>query len=207
MDPVLSKLISGWVIFFFAVYLPGPNTFYVASVGTKGKKNQIIGAALGTAFGSFSWCLLSTTGTSILISNLFYEGFLFLKFLASIYMLYLAFNSARQYFSTSVSFIKSVNDQSLLSCIKSSYFVAMTNPKAFAFWSALATLVFETSLEISIAFIFSVGSLIISFANYSVIGFLFGLKKFSDFFNKPKSIINLVFATLFLFVAVEVWVY
>ena len=84
-------LISGWIVFYFAVFLPGPNTFFVASVGISGQKKQIWGAAVGTAIGSFTWCLLATTGISFLISNLMGWGFILLKILASLYMFYLAY--------------------------------------------------------------------------------------------------------------------
>ena len=98
MYEVFLALLSGWIVFYFAVFLPGPNTFFVASVGMGGNKHQIWGAAIGTAIGSFTWCLLSTTGISFLISNLMGWGFLLLKILASLYMLYLAYQIGKQYF-------------------------------------------------------------------------------------------------------------
>ena len=54
MNEVVMALLSGWIIFYFAVFLPGPNTFFVASVGISGQKKQIWGAAVGTAIGSFT---------------------------------------------------------------------------------------------------------------------------------------------------------
>ena len=56
MNEVVMALLSGWIIFYFAVFLPGPNTFFIASVGISGQKRQIWGAAVGTAIGSFTWC-------------------------------------------------------------------------------------------------------------------------------------------------------
>ena len=41
MNEVVMALLSGWIIFYFAVFLPGPNTFFVASVGISGQKKQI----------------------------------------------------------------------------------------------------------------------------------------------------------------------
>ena len=84
MNEITMALISGWIVFYFAVFLPGPNTFFVASVGISGQKKQIWGAAVGTAIGSFTWCLLATTGISFLISNLMGWGFILLKILASL---------------------------------------------------------------------------------------------------------------------------
>ena len=106
MNEITMALISGWIVFYFAVFLPGPNTFFVASVGISGQKKQIWGAAVGTAIGSFTWCLLATTGISFLISNLMGWGFILLKILASLYMIYLAYQIGSQYFSSENQLIK-----------------------------------------------------------------------------------------------------
>ena len=205
MYEVFLALLSGWIVFYFAVFLPGPNTFFVASVGMSGNKHQIWGAAIGTAIGSFTWCLLATTGISFLISNIMGWGFYLLKVLASTYMVYLAYQIGKQYFSDQNQLIQSTNEKNFISSMKKAVIVAYTNPKAFAFWSALATIKFSDNLNFQIAFIFALGSFFISAMNYSIIGHFFGMKKFSNYFTRPKNIINLIFAGLFLFVAVEIW--
>ncbi len=163
------------------------------------------GAAIGTAIGSFTWCLLATTGISFLISNLIGWGFTFLKILASLYMLYLAYQIGKQYFTSENQLIRSSNEKNFFYSLRKAIFVAYTNPKAFAFWSALATIKFSENLTLSIAFIFASGSFFISAMNYSIIGHFFGIKKFSNYFNRPKNLVNLIFAGLFIFVAVEIW--
>ena len=205
MYEVFLALLSGWLIFYFAVFLPGPNTFFVASVGLSGNKHQIWGAAIGTAIGSFTWCLLATTGISFLISNLIGWGFTFLKILASLYMLYLAYQIGKQYFSNENQLIKSSNEKNFFYSMRKAVIVAYTNPKAFAFWSALATIKFSDNLSFKIALIFAIGTFFISAMNYSIIGYFFGIKKFSNYFNRPKNIVNLIFSGLFIFVAVEIW--
>ena len=205
MYEVFLALLSGWVVFYFAVFLPGPNTFFVASVGMSGNRHQIWGAAIGTAIGSFTWCLLATTGISFLVSNVMGWGFYLLKVLASAYMIYLAYQIGKQYFTEQNQLIQSTNEKNFMSSMKKAIIVAYTNPKAFAFWSALATIKFSDNLNFQIAFIFALGSFFISAMNYSIIGHFFGLKKFSSFFTRPKNFINLIFAGLFLFVAIEIW--
>ena len=197
MYEVFLALLSGWIVFYFAVFLPGPNTFFVASVGMSGNKHQIWGAAIGTAIGSFTWCLLATTGISFLISNIMGWGFYLLKVLASTYMVYLAYQIGKQYFSDQNQLIQSTNEKNFISSMKKAVIVAYTNPKAFAFWSALATIKFSDNLNFQIAFIFALGSFFISAINYSIIGHFFGMKKFSNYFTRPKNFINLIFADLF----------
>ena len=124
MNEVVMALLSGWIIFYFAVFLPGPNTFFVASVGISGQKKQIWGAAVGTAIGSFTWCLLATTGISFLISNLMGWGFIVLKILASLYMIYLAYQIGSQYFSSENQLIKLSNERNFLNSMKKAIIVA-----------------------------------------------------------------------------------
>jgi threonine/homoserine/homoserine lactone efflux protein len=132
-------------------------------------------------------------------------GFLLLKILASFYMLYLAYQIGKQYFSNENQIIKSTNEKNFFYSMRKAIIVAYTNPKAFAFWSALATIKFSDNLTFNIALIFATGSFFISAMNYSIIGHFFGIKKFSNYFNRPKNIVNLIFAGLFIFVAVEIW--
>ena len=154
MYEVFLALLSGWVVFYFAVFLPGPNTFFVASVGMSGNRHQIWGAAIGTAIGSFTWCLLATTGISFLVSNIMGWGFYLLKILASAYMIYLAYQIGKQYFTDQNQLIQSTNEKNFMSSMKKAVIVAYTNPKAFAFWSALATIKFSDNLNFQIAFNF-----------------------------------------------------
>ena len=204
MYEVFLALLSGWIVFYFAVFLPGPNTFFVASVGMSGNKHQIWGAAIGTAIGSFTWCLLATTGISFLISNIMGWGFYLLKILASLYMVYLAYQIGKQYFTDQNQLIQSTNEKNFISSMKKAIIVAYTNPKAFAFWSALATIKFSDNLNFQIAFIFALGSFFITAMNYSIIGHFFLMKKFSNYLNRTKNLINLSFPGLFLVVAVEI---
>jgi threonine/homoserine/homoserine lactone efflux protein len=120
-------------------------------------------------------------------------------------MLYLAYQIGKQYFSNENQIIKSTNEKNFFYSMRKAIIVAYTNPKAFAFWSALATIKFSDNLTFNIALIFATGSFFISAMNYSIIGHFFGIKKFSNYFNRPKNIVNLIFAGLFIFVAVEIW--
>ena len=133
-------------------------------------------------------------------------SFYALKVLASAYMLYLAYQIGKQYFTNTNQLIKSTNEKNFFYSMRKAIIVAYTNPKAFAFWSALATIKFSDKLNFDIAFIFAVGTFFISAMNYSIIGHFFGMKKFANYFNRPKNIVNLIFAGLFIFVSIEIWI-
>jgi threonine/homoserine/homoserine lactone efflux protein len=82
----------------------------------------------------------------------------------------------------------------------------MTNPKAFAFWSALGALKFSDPLSLNQAAVFSLGTYILSALSYTFMGYIFTIGNVSNYLNKPRSLINLVFALLFLFVGIEIWI-
>jgi|TARA_B110000091_G_scaffold178636_1_gene194497 threonine efflux protein len=200
------NFLSAWGIFCLAVWLPGPNTFLAASIGIKGNLKLVCIASLGIAIGSAFWCFVATTGISLLIAQNLGVGFIFLKISASIYMFYLAYQSMRQYLFSNQDFIKSTRYLNNFEYFFKGLITTMTNPKAFAFWSALGLLKFQNPLALNEAVIFSIGTYFLSALSYSFMGYIFTIGNFSNYLNKPKSIINLIFTGLFLFVGVEIWI-
>jgi threonine efflux protein len=200
------NFLSAWGIFCLAVWLPGPNTFLAASIGIKGNLKIVCIASLGIAIGSAFWCFVATTGISLLIAQNLGVGFIFLKISASIYMFYLAYQSMRQYLFTNQDFIKSTSYLNNFEYFFKGLITTMTNPKAFAFWSALGLLKFQNPLALNEAVIFSIGTYFLSALSYSFMGYIFTIGNISNYLNKPKSIINLIFTGLFLFVGVEIWI-
>lgn len=200
------SLVSAWGIFCLAVWLPGPNTFLTASIGIKGSIFKVFITSLGIAVGSSFWCFMATTGISMLFSQNLGFGFLILKLVASGYMIYLSYQSLKQYLYSKEDFIKNTNFSSNKEYFLRGLVVTMTNPKAFAFWSALATLKFQYALSFNQASIFSIGTYILSAISYTFMGYIFTIGNISAYLNKPKSLVNLVFSLLFLFVGIEIWI-
>ena len=200
------NFLSAWGIFCLAVWLPGPNTFLAASIGIKGNLKLVCITSLGIAIGSAFWCFVATTGISLLIAQNLGVGFIFLKISASIYMFYLAYQSMRQYLFSNQDFIKSTRYLNNFEYFFKGLITTMTNPKAFAFWSALGLLKFQNPLALNEAVIFSIGTYFLSALSYSFMGYIFTIGNFSNYLNKPKSIINLIFTGLFLFVGIEIWI-
>ena len=200
------NFLSAWGIFCLAVWLPGPNTFLAASIGIKGNLKLVCITSLGIAIGSAFWCFVATTGISLLIAQNLGVGFIFLKISASIYMFYLAYQSMRQYLFTNQDFIKSTSYLNNFEYFFKGLITTMTNPKAFAFWSALGLLKFQNPLALNEAVVFSIGTYFLSALSYSFMGYIFTIGNISNYLNKPKSIINLIFTGLFLFVGIEIWI-
>ena len=200
------NFLSAWGIFCLAVWLPGPNTFLAASIGIKGNLKIVCIASLGIAIGSAFWCFVATTGISLLIAQNLGVGFIFLKISASIYMFYLAYQSMRQYLFSNQDFIKNTSYLNNFEYFFKGLIITMTNPKAFAFWSALGLLKFQNPLALNEAVIFSIGTYFLSALSYSFMGYIFTIGNISNYLNKPKSIINLIFTGLFLFVGIEIWI-
>ena len=200
------NFLSAWGIFCLAVWLPGPNTFLAASIGIKGNLKIVCITSLGIAIGSAFWCFVATTGISLLIAQNLGVGFIFLKISASIYMFYLAYQSMRQYLFSNQDFIKSTRYLNNFEYFFKGLITTMTNPKAFAFWSALGLLKFQNPLALNEAVIFSIGTYFLSALSYSFMGYIFTIGNISNYLNKPKSIINLIFTGLFLFVGIEIWI-
>ena len=200
------SLITAWGIFCLAVWLPGPNTFLAASIGIRGSIQKVFITSLGIAVGSAFWCFLATTGISILFSQNLGLGFIVLKILASAYMLYLSYQSLKQFLHSKKDFIKNTKFSNNKEYFFRGLFITMTNPKAFAFWSALGALKFQDPLSLNQAAIFSLGTYILSALSYTFMGYIFTIGNISNYLNKPRSLVNLIFSILFLFVGIEIWI-
>ena len=200
------SLITAWGIFCLAVWLPGPNTFLAASIGIRGSIQKVFITSLGIAVGSAFWCFLATTGISILFSQNLGLGFIILKILASAYMLYLSYQSLKQFLHSKKDFIKNTIFSNNKEYFFKGLFITMTNPKAFAFWSALSALKFQDPLSLNQAAIFSLGTYILSALSYTFMGYIFTIGNISNYLNKPRSLVNLIFSILFLFVGIEIWI-
>ncbi|MDC0861468.1 LysE family translocator [Alphaproteobacteria bacterium] len=200
------SLITAWGIFCLAVWLPGPNTFLAASIGIRGSIQKVFITSLGIAVGSAFWCFLATTGISILFSQNLGLGFIGLKILASTYMLYLSYQSFKQFFHSKEDFIKNTTFSNNKEYFFKGLFITMTNPKAFAFWSALGALKFQDPLSFNEAAIFSLGTYILSTLSYTFMGYIFTIGNISNYLNRPRSLVNLIFSILFLFVGIEIWI-
>tara|TARA_B110000444_G_scaffold64515_1_gene60441 strand:+ start:3269 stop:3898 length:630 start_codon:yes stop_codon:yes gene_type:complete len=200
------SLITAWGIFCLAVWLPGPNTFLAASIGIRGSIQKVFVTSLGIAVGSAFWCFLATTGISILFSQNLGLGFTVLKILASAYMLYLSYQSLKQFLHSKKDFIKNTKFSNNKEYFFRGLFITMTNPKAFAFWSALGALKFQDPLSLDQAAIFSLGTYVLSALSYTFMGYIFTIGNISNYLNKPRSLVNLIFSILFLFVGIEIWI-
>ena len=142
----------------------------------------------------------------ILFSQNIGLGFVFLKILASVYMIYLSYQSLRQYLYSQDDFIKNREFSSNKEYFLKGLFITMTNPKAFAFWSALGALKFQDPLSLDQAAIFSLGTYVLSALSYTFMGYIFTIGNISNYLNKPRSLVNLIFSILFLFVGIEIWI-
>ena len=200
------SLITAWGIFCLAVWLPGHNTFLAASIGIRGSIQKVFITSLGIAVGSAFWCFLATTGISILFSQNIGLGFIVLKILASAYMLYLSYQSLKQFLHSKKDFIKNTKFSNNKEYFFRGLFITMTNPKAFAFWSALGALKFQDPLSLDQAAIFSLGTYVLSALSYTFMGYIFTIGNISNYLNKPRSLVNLIFSILFLFVGIEIWI-
>jgi len=65
---------------------------------------------------------------------------------------------------------------------------------------------FQDPLSFNQAAIFSLGTYILSALSYTLMGYVFTIGNISSYLNKPKSLVNLIFALLFLFVGIEIWI-
>lgn len=128
----------------FAAYLiviasPGPSTMAIMGVAMKQGRARAIALALGVVTGSMFWAFLAATGISTILTA--YAGaLLVIKVAGGLYLLYLAWKSARAALSSDAAQMKVIPFASKATLYRRGVLLHLSNPKAVLGWLAIMSL-------------------------------------------------------------------
>jgi len=132
----LNLLISYTVVAFFYITSPGPAIFLAINNGIAGKMSNVLISALANILGLFILSTLAIGGLGTIIkasATLFF----IIKVIGALYLIYLGIKQFRLVNKISFENFKSDNKKSLSSSFYESFLLAITNPKAIIFFTAL----------------------------------------------------------------------
>lgn len=119
--------------FFVAAASPGPATLAVANVSMSAGRKAGLRFGLGLSVGLAFWGLIAATGLGALLQTSTY-ALVTLKLLGGMYLLWLAFNSARSAAQTTLSEAEFHEGQF---SFRQGLFLNLSNPKAVFAWMAV----------------------------------------------------------------------
>lgn len=158
----LPGFIAAYSILLMAALSPGPSVAMLIGVATRQGRTPALVATLGIACGSVTINLMTLLGVGLILSQAAWAMAL-LRVMGAAYLLYLAYKAFRQAISPA-SFQSTQTDKlSLRRQFISGYLLQISNPKAIAFWLAIASVGAVDGASGGIILMFILGAFLISF--------------------------------------------
>ena len=158
----LPGFLAAYAILFVAASSPGPAVAMLLGISTTQGRSAALTASAGIAFGSISINLLTLMGVGLLLSQAAW-AMQALKLLGSAYLLYLAWGAFRKAANPPKISATDIAPAPPWKWFTAGYLLQVTNPKAIAFWLAIAAVGATQGGGPAIIAAFVLGAFLISF--------------------------------------------
>jgi len=198
MDPVWFNFTSFLTVYVLAIVSPGPNFILVVDKSLAGSRREGLFTALGVATGSGLFGLAGLAGLLVIISTLPNFAFM-IRMLGGGYLVWLGFNMVRTGIRPAI-----VNDHSItelprvepFAAWRTGLFTNLTNPKAWAFYFALFTVVMAPGFLLWQKALLNGSMFVISFSWYALVAILISSPQFRPLFQKSQPFIQFILGLL-----------
>jgi threonine efflux protein len=135
-----SQLLPVYATYLVATASPGPSNMAIMGVAMSQGRAPALALALGVVTGSMFWAILAATGISAVLGT-YAEALFAIKIAGGLYLLYLAYKSAKSALSASVLQSRAAHTTSAKSVLYCrGVLFHLTNPKAVLAWIAIMSL-------------------------------------------------------------------
>ncbi|QFG35614.1 LysE family translocator [Paracoccus pantotrophus] len=135
----ISNLLPVFAVYLIAIASPGPSTMSIMGVAMQQGRLRAVALALGVVTGSIFWAILAASGISTALTA--YAGAMFtIKVAGGLYLLYLAWKSARSALASHASQVASVPCAGNWALYRKGVLLHLSNPKAVLGWIAIMSL-------------------------------------------------------------------
>jgi threonine/homoserine/homoserine lactone efflux protein len=201
MDPVWINICSVLIIFTLAIVSPGPNFIMVVHTALTDSRRGGLYTALGVATGSGLFALAGMVGL-ILVINSFSFFSKIVPICGGSYLVWLGFsilNSVRkQPVSVSSTPIDTAFTLRPVAAYRTGLLTSLTNPKAWAFYFSLFTLVMTPETPLWAKASLNLSMFIISFAWYATVAILITNNRVQPFFIRVQPLFQSILGVLLL---------
>ncbi|SLN22314.1 Threonine efflux protein [Roseovarius litorisediminis] len=158
----LPGFIAAYTILLVGASSPGPSVAMLIGIATSQGRVPALAATLGIAVGSTTINLLTMLGVGLLLSQAAWAISL-LRLIGAAYLLYLACGAFRKALNPPVLQPVTGKRRAAGKHFMAGYLLQITNPKAIAFWLAIASVGATDGAGTGIVAIFIAGAFLISF--------------------------------------------
>ncbi|WP_299847105.1 LysE family translocator [uncultured Roseovarius sp.] len=162
LAPYLPGFIAAYAILLVGASSPGPSVAMLIGVATSQGRAPALMATLGIAVGSMTINLLTMLGVGLILSQAAWAMSL-MRLIGALYLLYLAYGAFRRALNPPAFQEVITERRSGLRHFLRGYLLQVSNPKAIAFWLAIASIGAVEGAGVGIIALFVVGAAAISF--------------------------------------------
>lgn len=135
----IQHLLIVYTAYFIAVASPGPSTMVIMGTAMSQGRASAVALALGVMTGSLFWAILAAAGLSTLLTG-YADALLVIKIAGGLYLLYLAYKSAKSALSPNARQVKAEAPARRLTLYRKGVLLHLTNPKSILGWAAIMSL-------------------------------------------------------------------
>lgn len=162
LAPYLPGFIAAYAILVVGASSPGPSVALLIGIATDQGRAPALMATLGIATASITLNALTLLGVGLLVSQAAW-AMTALRIIGSMYLLYLAYGAFRKAVNPPVLRPMAAERKPMWRQFMVGYLLQVSNPKAIAFWLAIASVGAVTGAPLGIMVLFILGAAVISF--------------------------------------------
>ncbi len=161
--PFLPAFAVAWGILFVGASSPGPAVAMLMGLSLGQGRTAALIACTGIALGSATINVLTILGVGLILSQAAW-AMMALKFAGSAYLAYLAYGAFKKAIHPPTITAQTVARQSAPALFAKGYLLQVTNPKAIAFWLAIAAVGATANAPLWVIALFVMSCALLSFA-------------------------------------------
>lgn len=135
----VHHLMLVYTAYLIAVASPGPSNMAIMGVAMNQGRASAVALALGVMTGSLFWAVLAAAGISTLLAQ-FADALFAIKIAGGLYLLYLAYKSAKSALSSHVQQVRTDTPTKRARLYRRGVLLHLTNPKSILGWIAIMSL-------------------------------------------------------------------
>jgi threonine/homoserine/homoserine lactone efflux protein len=201
MESTWPAIFTFLSVFTFAIVSPGPNFILVTNTTLGSSRRAGLFTALGVATGSGLFALAGLAGLLVLVHSLPYFA-LIMPFVGGAYLAWIGFDMLRNCrCHANLETTEASTEMSATGCpafisYKTGLLTNLTNPKAWAFYLSLFTLVMTPNFPLWGKVVLNVAMFLISLAWYATVAILISSRTFQPIFLNWRPLIQGVLGLL-----------
>ena len=166
LTPFLPGFIAAYAILLVGASSPGPAVAMLLGISTTQGRGPAMVTCLGIATGSMTINLLTMLGVGLLLSQAAWAMTL-LRLIGAAYLIWLAWGAFRKMLNPPDVTVDATAVQPIPALFAKGYLLQVTNPKAIAFWLAIAAVGAVEGAPVPVVAAFVTGAFVISFAAHA----------------------------------------